>query len=162
MIRGLTGRYFVGGPPTGTVRSEILDGVDYADRPIDFSGATALNITITMTKGAQISGVVHGDRDGAGRSVVLFFPLDRQRWPPEDDDSPRVGAVLAKSDGAFQTPSRLPGDRYYVVAVPDTWQNRWKDPGFLDAASRVATVVDLGWGEVLHVDLALQDVRLPK
>jgi hypothetical protein len=53
----------------------------------------------------------------------------------------------------------VPAGDYLVLAVDDESAERWKDPAFLEAASRVATRVSIAWGETKAQDLTVQEVR---
>jgi hypothetical protein len=53
----------------------------------------------------------------------------------------------------------LPAGDYLIVAVDDDVAGRWKDPAFLEAASRVATPFSIAWGETKTLNLTLQEVR---
>ena len=56
--------------------------------------------------------------------------------------------------------TRLPPGEYFVVAVDAASGGEWKNPAWLDAASRVATRVTLKWDEPVTVDLSLSRVQV--
>jgi hypothetical protein len=54
----------------------------------------------------------------------------------------------------------LPPGEYFVVAVDAAFGGAWRDPEWLDAASRVATRVTLKWDEPVTIDLSRSRVQV--
>jgi hypothetical protein len=161
LIEGVQPGEFLLRPIAGTVKSITWNGRDYTDVPFDTTtGRDITGVVITTTdQGAGVSGVV---RDGSGQpaadTVVIYFPTDRARWTGYGPQPTRLRALTASSDGRFQL-TMLQAGEYFLIAVDDEHADRWKDPAFLDSASRVATRVRLEWGDRKVVDLARQAVK---
>jgi hypothetical protein len=110
------------------------------------------------TKSTRISGSVH-DVTGPGQQTsVVAFPVEKRQWS-------RYGfAPLTIKTASFVGPrytlTGLPPGEYFVVAVDAASGGAWRDPAWLDAASRIATRVTLKWDEPLTVDLSLSRVQV--
>ncbi len=157
--------------PNTALKSVTWDGRDYTDMPFDGAeGADITGVVVTLTdRIPKIAGFV---RDGHGApaadAAVLYFPVRRDLWKKFGATPVRLGSVGTNGSGAYAVNSspktsfltmRMPAGDYYLVAVPGSQRSAWQDPTFLEAASRVATMVTVGWGETKTQDLILQDIR---
>jgi hypothetical protein len=81
---GMSGRRLLrfNTPPSWTVRSVTVDGVDVTDTPIDFKGEDVNGIDVILTQRiTELSGSVTGDRGGTVTdATVVVFAEDRDRW----------------------------------------------------------------------------------
>jgi len=145
--------------PGATVVRIVANGQDVTTRTIDTSSGDISGVVVTMTtKATTISGSV---RDVAGpgqQTSVVAFPVDRRQWS-------RYGLTpLTIKTTTFLGPrytlSGLPPGEYLVVAVDAAFGGAWRDPAWLDAASRVATRVTLKWDEPVTIDLSLSRVQV--
>jgi len=142
------------------IRSIEADGHDMTYRAFDFSAGTSYaDVVVTIAEPAHLSGTILSQRGPAARSGLLYFPTDRAEWEQFRSRSPRFAFVPAKSDGSF-TAFSVPGGSYYMVAIPDSSRNSWQDLNFLDAASKVATLVDIDWGQSRTQDFQVQQVAV--
>ena len=155
---------------TRTIKSVTWNGRDYTDRPFDGAGGPISGVVVTVTdRIPKIAGFV---RDGHGApapdAAVLYFPVNRDLWKKFGATPVRLGSVTTDPVGAYgintvpktsllTTP--MPAGDYYLVAVPISRRSAWQDATFLEAASRVATTVTVGWGETKTQDLILQDIK---
>ena len=137
----------------------VANGQDVTTRTIDTSSGDISGVVVTMTtKATTISGTV---RDVAGpgqQTSVVAFPVDRRQWS-------RYGLTpLTIKTTTFLGPrytlSGLPPGEYLVVAVDAAFGGAWREPAWLDAASRVATRVTLKWEEPVTIDLPLLRVQV--
>jgi hypothetical protein len=139
------------------VKSVLVDGRDVTNRPLDLrGGASYSNVEVTVADLARVSGVIRDGRGPAPRSAFMFFPVERVEWDQVRSRSLRLGFIVTPGDGSYAV--TLPGGRYHVIALPDSRRNGWERHEFLEAASTVATVIDIEWGETKTLDLQLQDV----
>ena len=139
------------------VKSLIAGGNDVSDAPIDLAGDVS-NLIVTFTDNpAHVSGIV---RDASGRpdpnAVVALFPPDPRAWGWPNGIHTKSAPVGAS--GAF-TFSNLPAGDYMMVAVPDGWQNTWRDPAVLEKLAPQATRVQLRDGETRTEDLRTVTIR---
>ncbi len=161
LIEGVQPGEFLLRPIAGAVKSITWNGRDYTDTPFDTStGRDITGVVVTTTDQAcGISGVV---RDGTGQAVadtvVIYFPTDRTKWSGYGPQPTRIRSITPTSEGRYQASTLQAGD-YFVIAVDDAHADRWKDPSFLESASRAATRVRLEWGDRKVVDLVRQEVK---
>jgi hypothetical protein len=132
-------------------KSIVMAGTDVSDAPIDLTGDVT-NLTVTFTdQPAHMTGTV---RDGSGKpdpnSVVVVFPPDPRAWGWPNGLHTRSTPVTAT--GTFALSNLPPGD-YAVAAIPDGWQNTWRDPAILARLLPVAARVQLRDGETRTEDL---------
>jgi hypothetical protein len=138
--------------------SIMSGGRDVIDTGFDGStGADFDDVVITLTtKVPALSGVVR-DNNGPASSVVMAFPVERERWVGYGLEPRRFRTVPSGFDGKFKF-SDLPQGEYFVVAVDAKHVDQWVDPKFLAAASTGATRVALKWGETITRDLTVAEV----
>jgi hypothetical protein len=162
-INGLRpGRYVLG---TYTrqgraIRSIMWRGQDHAGLPIEVGPDDVTGVVITYTgQTAGLRGSVTRPTGAAETAAgVIYFPADPARWMSADG----MGSVVVDDGGAYDlseagsVPLRA-GD-YYVLAVPASQRNRWREPGFFERAARVGTRVSLAWGETATQNLRLTDL----
>ena len=144
-----------------TVKSIRWNNIDYGDMPIDIEGDRDVKgIVITLTtQTTSLAGTIR-DRTGepASNSAVIVFPTERARWRNFGLQPARIRSATASTAGTFSLPG-LPAGDYLAVAVDNDTVNRWKDPAFLELASRTATRFSLTWGDKKTLDVTLQDIR---
>ncbi|HEX5070679.1 MAG TPA: carboxypeptidase-like regulatory domain-containing protein [Vicinamibacterales bacterium] len=161
-LQGLMAGGYLLRPLAGSaVKSIMWEGRDYTDVPFDMSsGGDVAGVVITFTdQTTTISGVI---RDQEGRPVAggafVGFPVDRARWSNYGLQPTRLRSGLASTTGTFSLRG-LPAGEYFLIAVNDDHVNGWKDPTFLEAASRVATRFTFAWGDTKTQDLTLQVIK---
>lgn len=153
------GRYLVGLPDPGAIKSVRWQGQDVVRQGLDLTTThTADNVVVTLTdNGAEISGHVRGgSRVAAPSSVVICFPADPEQWHGYGFHPQQIGTVDVDADGAYDI-AGLPAGSYLLVAVPSADRGKWQDPDFLTRASRAATPITLQWGDRRTADLAVRD-----
>jgi len=138
-------------------KSLVAGGTDVSDAPIDLAGDVS-NLVVTFTDNpAHVTGIV---RDAAGQpdpnAVVALFPPDPRAWGWPNGLHTKSAPVSAS--GAF-TFSNLPAGDYMMVAIPDGWQNAWRDPAVLEKLAPQATRVQLRDGEARTEDLRTVTIR---
>jgi len=157
----LPGAYLVRMIGGGLVKSVVWNGKDYAFTPIEVTGSGDITgVVVTVTDATTtLSGVV---RDATGQpaanAAVIYFPAEREQWTHFGIQPTRLRSSPVSTTGTFALRS-LPAGNYFIVAVDDDQMDAWKDPAFLEAASRVATRVTLDWGETKIQDLIQQRIR---
>ena len=145
--------------PGTTVVRIIADGQDVTTRTIDTSAGDISGVVVTMTtKATRISGSVR-DVTGPGQQTsVVAFPVEKRQWSRYGFTPFTIKATSFL--GPRYTLTGLPPGEYFVVAVDAASGGAWRDPAWLDAASRVATRVTLKWDEPVTVDLSLLRVQV--
>jgi hypothetical protein len=146
-------------PGNWVVKSIAWNGRDYTNIPFDASsGADFDGVVVTVTdKVAGITGTAR-DAQGAvvGGSLVIAFPVERERWASYGLNPTRMRAVMADSAGAYRF-TNLPAGDYYMMAIDHADAgadaNAWRDPAFLDYAHQFAERVSLEWAETKTLDL---------
>ena len=137
----------------------VANGQDVTTRTIDTSSGDISGVVVTMTtKKTTISGSVRDVTEPARPTSVIAFPVEKRQWS-------RYGFTpltieVATFLGPRFTLTGLPPGEYFVVAVDAGSGGAWKDPAWLDAASRIATRVTLKWDEPVTVDLSLARVQV--
>ena len=145
--------------PGTTVVRIVANGQDVTTRTIDTSSGDISGVVVTMTtKATRISGSVRDVTEPGRQTSVVAFPVEKRQWS-------RYGftpLTIATTSflGPRYTLTGLPPGEYFVVAVDAASGGEWRDPAWLDAASRVATRVTLKWEEPVTVDLSLSRVQV--
>jgi hypothetical protein len=156
----MPGDYFL--RPTGfAVKSIEWKGRDYVDSAFDAStGEDFEGIVVTVTaRGGRVTGTVREAGGGpSADAAVIIFPVQPAGWRRYGLRPPRIRSATASTAGEYSM-SSLPAGDYYLIAVPNARRNAWTDPGFLEAASRVASRVTVEWGAIVTNHLDLKDVR---
>lgn len=161
-ISGLQPGLYVlnGGSLPSTLKSVTWNGRDYTYRPFDAtSGESIRDVVVTVgAKPAVLAGQVH-DTQGqpAVGASVIYFPVDRDGWTNYGYQPLRLRSITTSSDGTYRV-GAVAGE-FFVLAVPADRADGWKDPKFLEAASRVASRVTLDWGASATLDLTVQVVK---
>ena len=161
-IRGVPSGEFLIRPFTGlSVESITWNGRDHTDLPIDTtSGRDISGVVVTLaTQTISVGGTIR-DRSGqpAMTAAVIVFPAQRSLWTNYGIQPLRLRSATASTSGDYQLQGLMAGD-YLLLAVDGSQAERWKDPAFLESASRVATRLNLQWGDKKTQDLVLQEVR---
>ena len=142
-----------------TVVRIVANGQDVTTRTIDTSSGDISGVVVTMTtKATAISGSARDVTEPARPTSVIAFPVDKRQWS-RYGFTPLTIAV-ASFLGQRYTLTGLPPGEYFVVAVDAASGGEWRDPTWLDAASRVATRVTLRWDEPVTADLSLSRVQV--
>ncbi len=146
--------------PTGTTVVRIVaNGQDVTTQTIDTSSGDISGVVVTMTtKTTKISGSVRGVTGPAQPTSVVAFPVEKRQWS-RYGLTPLTIAVDSFL-GQRYTLTGLPPGEYFVIAIDAASGGAWKDPAWLEAASRVATRVTLKWEEPVTVDLSLSRVQV--
>jgi hypothetical protein len=155
----LPGAYLLRG--SAAIKSIMWNGRDYSDTPFDTTtGRDIEGVVVTLTDQMTTTSGTIRDRTGqpAANTAVIAFPAERARWTNFGIQPARIKASAGSTRGVY-TLRALPAGDYLIVAVDDDVAGRWKDPAFLEAASRVATPFSIAWGETKTLNLTLQEVR---
>ena len=158
-IGGLMGRYLlrVTDLPTGVALESVTQaGQDVTDAGVDVGpGQAVSDVAVQLTsKPTRITGriVAEGDAEVDGSTVVVFS-TEKDRWTLPS--TRYVAAARAGRDGRFQIEG-LPAGPYLAIALGYVEREQWRDPDFLDAASKLATRVTLSAGTETTIDLRRQ------
>jgi hypothetical protein len=144
---------------SGRIKSVIWGGRDYTGLPFTVADRDISGVVITVTpEAARAEGIVRDSQGHPARhAAVIHFPADPARWRRYGPQPERLRSVPVRtSTYAIQG---VPAGEYYLVAVDEALANSWRDPSFLEAASKVAARVTLAWGETLTRDLVITEVR---
>jgi hypothetical protein len=142
-----------------TVVRIVANGQDVTTRTIDTSSGDISGVVVTMTtKATTISGSVRDVTEAAQRTSVIAFPVEKRQWSRYGLTPLTIKA--ASFAGPRYTLTGLPPGEYFVVAVDAAFGGAWRDPEWLDAASRVATRVTLKWDEPVTIDLSRSRVQV--
>jgi hypothetical protein len=142
-----------------TVVRIVANGQDVTTRTIDTSSGDISGVVVTMTtKATTISGSVRDATEPARPTSVVAFPVEKRQWSRYGFTPLTIAAATFL--GQRYTLTGLPPGEYFVVAVDAASGGAWRDPAWLDAASRVATRVTLRWDEPVTVDLSLSRVQV--
>jgi len=145
--------------PGTTVVRIVANGQDVTTRTIDTSFGDISGVVVTMTtKATTISGSVRDATAPGQQTSVVAFPVEKRQWSRYGFTPLTIKATSFL--GQRFTLTGLPPGEYFVVAVDSAFGGEWRDPAWLDAASRVATRVTLKWEEPVTVDLSLSRVRV--
>jgi hypothetical protein len=157
----LQGEYVVSVLSGGRVKSIIWNGRDFTNRPFDASSGEDFNdVVVTLTtKSIVFTGTVRDERGATSdEAAVIVFPVEREQWSNYGFIPDRLKAIQVTNAGVYRFQS-LPAGDYFAVAVGPDLIDGWKDPAFLEKASRVATRITLAWGENKTQDLRVVAVR---
>jgi hypothetical protein len=142
-----------------TVVRIVANGQDVTTRTIDTSSGDVSGVVVTMTtKATRISGTVRDVTEPAQPTSVVAFPVEQRQWS-RYGLTPLTIAVASFLGPRYSLTGLPPGD-YFVVAVDAASGGAWRDPAWLEAASRIATRVTLKWEEPVTVDLSLSRVQV--
>jgi hypothetical protein len=142
-----------------TVVRIVANGQDVTTRTIDTSSGDISGVVVTMTtKATTISGSVRDVTGPGQRSSVVAFPAEKRQWSRYGLTPLTIKA--ASFVGSRYTLTGLPPGEYFVVAVDAASGGAWRDPAWLEAASRVATRVTLEWDKPVTIDLPLSRVQV--
>jgi hypothetical protein len=145
--------------PGLTVVRIVANGQDVTTRTIDTSSGDISGVVVTMTtKATTISGSVRDVTGPRQQMSVVAFPVEKRQWSRYGFTPLTIKA--ASFFGPRYTLTGLPPGEYFVVAVDAPFSGAWRDPAWLDAASRVATRVTLKWDEPVTIDLSLSRVQV--
>jgi len=154
------GRYLlrVPNPPAGwTFKGAAYQGRDISETPFDLSGDID-DVVITFTdRVGKIDGAVqNADGQADSTALVLLFPVDPAGWVDYGRTSRRVRSASAVG-GKFTIPAPPDGD-YFLIALSDDQADGWRNPSFLEKASRLADRIRIVEGQA--VTHALRTKRL--
>jgi carboxypeptidase family protein len=155
------GKYFVrvGGIANWYLRGAVHEGRDLADFPIELTTDDVSGVVLTFTDSlSSIAGTIRDGQSVDRNAVALAFPLDRAMWGATGNSPRRMRTARADEDGSYLFPS-LPAGDYYVVAVRETFEDEWMDPGFLESIAGAAEQVRLAEGERKTQDLRTMTLR---
>ena len=142
-----------------TVVRIVANGQDVTTRTIDTSSGDISGVVVTMTtKATTIAGSVRDVTEPAQPTSVIAFPVEKRQWSRYGFTPLTIAAATFL--GQRYTLTGLPPGEYFVIAVDAASGGAWRDPAWLDAASRVATRVTLKWEEPVTVDLSLSRVQV--
>lgn len=145
--------------PGTTVVRILANGQDVTTGTIDTSSGDISGVVVTMTtKVTTITGSVRDVTGLAQQTSVIAFPVEKRQWS-------RYGLTpltikTATSGGPLYRLTGLPPGEYFVIAVDAASGGGWRDPAWLEAASRAATRVTLKWDEPVTLDLPLSQVQV--
>lgn len=143
-----------------TIKSIVIDGVDYTTRPIDASvlGPRSEAVVTLTDKLTTLRGSVRDGRGPVIDAAVLIFPADRAQWSRYGLRPARLRAAPLAGSSSFSVDG-LPAGEYMAVAVSTAQLTAWQDPRFLERAANAATRFTLQWGEARTLDLTLAAVK---
>jgi hypothetical protein len=142
-----------------TVVRIVANGQDVTTRTIDTTSGDISGVGVKMaTKPTRISGSVRDVTEPGRKTSVVAFPVEKRQWSRYGLTPLTIKTVSFA--GPRYTLTGLPPGEYFVVAVDAAFGGGWRDPAWLDAASRVATRVTLEWEEPVTVDLPLSRVQV--
>jgi hypothetical protein len=155
------GDYLIDVHTQGQVKSIMIEGEDFAHRPISVkAGIDLLDVIVTVSnRSADLTGGVH---DSTGQRVaqaaVVVFPSDRTLWKDFGPQPRRIQSTIAVGEG-YQI-FDLPAGEYFVIAADISFLDGWHDPRFFEVAAPLATRLTLEWGESSTLDLVQRQVVL--
>jgi hypothetical protein len=149
---------FRGSSGAWTLKSVVVGGRDYTFTPIDLSdGGTVSNVIITFTNAApSLTGTARAGAGAAGDAIVIAFPVEREQWTEFGLSPVRIRTTLTSTTGGYRF-ARLPAGDYFVVAVPAGRAGAWREDGFFQRVSGLATRVSLEWGRERTADVRVID-----
>jgi hypothetical protein len=145
----------LGLPPTWTLKSIVVGGVDVTDSAIDFrSGAEIKDAQIILTdRVTEVTGqAATGDGVPARDYTVVVFPDDETKWT---GTSRYIRSARPDQQGLFKLRGLPPGNAYLAVAVDYLEDGEANDPEFLADMKLRATKLSIGEGDTRSVDLKL-------
>lgn len=142
-----------------TVVRIVANGQDVTTRTIDTASGDISGVVVTMTtKATAISGSVRDVTEAGRQTSVIAFPFEKRQWSRYGFTPITIKSVSFL--GPRYTLTGLPPGEYFVVAVDAAFGGAWRDPAWLEAASRIATRVTLKWDEPVTLDLSLSQVQI--
>jgi hypothetical protein len=142
-----------------TVVRIVANSQDVTTRTIDTSSGDISGVVVTMTtKATTISGSLRDVTVPGQQTSVVAFPVEKRQWSRYGFKPLTIATTLFL--GHKFTLTGLPPGEYFVIAVDAAFGGAWRDPAWLDAASRVATRVTLKWEEPVTIDLSLSRVQV--
>lgn len=105
----------ISAPSGWWLRSFVVNGVDAASEPVNFSGgrASSNNVRAVMARTSRLSGRVTDGTSGIARGIVAAFAVEGDR---RYRGSPFVRTTALDADGRYAL--SVPPGTYFVVAVP--------------------------------------------
>ena len=136
------------------VKSVLLDGRDFTDKPLDIKGADDVSdLQVVITR--QVTEVTGAPVDGKGHPVVdygiVVFEDDATRWKYP---SRFVATARPDQQGRFKI-TNLPPGRYLAVALEYVEAGQEQDTEYLESLRPLATPFTLSWGDAKMLDLKL-------
>ena len=155
----MPGRYRVrvlDAPSGWMLKGAMLNGADVADTPFEFTKDVPDLVLVYTDRISRVTGRVDA---GATDASVLLFTSDATVWADASPPSRRFRQARVSGSGEFTFDSVPPGD-YYVIAVPASRADDWRDPVALDALAAGATRLSVAEGETRTLVLRLvKDAR---
>jgi hypothetical protein len=133
----------------------------YTDTPIEIAGdknITGVVITLTDRVTTLTGTITEAGGQPAATAGVVVFPAERALWRNFGNQPRRIRFVTASTRGTFSVRG-LPAGDYLAVAIDDSYGDKWQDPSFLEAASRLAARFTLNWSETTAIEVKLQEIR---
>ena len=140
-------------PPTWTLKAVMVNGEDFTDKAMEFSGTEEISgVQILVTdRVSEITGRVTDAKGEPTRDyTVVVFPEDSSKW---GYPSRYVRSARADQEGLFKIRALPPDEQYLAVAVDYIEEGEGGDPDFLRQMRDRATRVSLGDGETKALDL---------
>jgi hypothetical protein len=136
----------------------VVAGRDYTYSPIDLTDASPVsNAIVTFTNAAPVlTGTVRASGAASANAIVMVFPVEREQWTEFGLSPVRIGTALTSTTGEYRFAS-LPAGDYFVVAVPAARAGAWREDGFFQRVSGLATRVSLAWGREQTADVGVID-----
>lgn len=160
-VKGLTpGRYVVRmarGMPNWYLKSVSYQGRDVSQSAFEITSSDVAGLVATFTdRPASVAGTIIGQTETSDITVFVF-PQDPQRWLDFGPEGRAFRAVDVRN-GSFEVPD-LPAGDYILVALAASAAQPWRQPSFLQPASRAGTIVRVTEGTVTKVDAKVSVIR---
>lgn len=144
----LPGAYVLKVREVQRVKSILINGREFVNSEIEIGSTNVSDVLVTLnTKVTEISGTV-ALREGAGPEsvAVVMFPVERDQWTRFGWSSDRMRLTPVAASGSYRIQNVQAG-QYFVVAINASDAAEWRDVGFLQRASLLASRVTIAWGE---------------
>jgi hypothetical protein len=144
------------------VMSVVWNSRDVTHTGFDASGGTDFDdviVTVTDKLIAVAGSVTDPQGQPAAAAAVIAFPVNRARWIDYGWSPIHIWSQPTTGAGTYRLQNLAEGE-YYLVAVPSTQVDSWRDPRFLEAATTSATRIAVKWGEQKTQDLRVVEVRV--
>ena len=131
------------------------EGNDITDKGYDFKPGEAVDgfELVLTTKTQGVTGAVTGTSGEPAKDyTVVIFADDPQKWT--GNDTRWVMSARADQQGQFKIADAPPG-AYFAIAVEYVPQGEWRDPAWLERASKTATRFTLDEGATRTLSLKL-------
>jgi len=157
-IDGLVGgrTFSVVNPPKGWYFKQVTrEGNDITSKGYDFKPGDAVEgFEVVLTDRTQVvTGSVSNAKGALIKEyTVVVFPEERQLWTLPDNRW--VVSARADQQGQFKI-SELPPGAYFAIAVEYVPHDEWRDPAWLERASKSATKFTIDEGMTKALDLKL-------